>query len=381
MKGLTLSARLIVGFALVMLSMAAVLTLAALDGGGPDGHLTAIALAGGGFTLILGVLVVVWILRGMVRPLGGLIDQFGRGADEVTRTAGQLSSSSRALTQGVSENTTAVLESVNSLEEMLSMARRNAGHSAAAKELVGRLKDNITLADKAMEEISEAMEEIRASSQASRKIISTVEEIAFQTNILALNAAVEAARAGEAGVGFAVVADEVRNLAGSSAAAAKNTADMLAGSMRMINQGAELVKNAEAGFVAMVEASDEMESIVAEIAQASQSQAQDIQNMHQSIAMMDKVTQENAAGAGQTRALSEGLTLQAKALEQALEEMTVILHGTSYRPAGIGRAAKAAGRSGAAAINFKARPVGGPVVVDSSKKAKLDEDFPMGDDF
>ncbi|MDR2945765.1 MAG: methyl-accepting chemotaxis protein, partial [Candidatus Adiutrix sp.] len=133
-------------------------------------------------------------------------------------------------------------------------------------------------ANAAVSEISQAMDEIHDSGQASRQIIKTVEEIAFQTNLLALNAAVEAARAGEAGVGFAVVADEVRNLASRSAEAAKNTTAMIAGSLERIHQGSLLVNNAKESFGQMVAVSDQMGALVGEIAQASQSQAQDIQN-------------------------------------------------------------------------------------------------------
>jgi methyl-accepting chemotaxis protein len=171
------------------------------------------------------------------------------------------------------------------------------------------------------------MVEIRASGQSSVQIIKNVEEIAFQTKILALNAAVEAARAGEAGVGFAVVADEVSGLANRSAEAAKNTALIIAGSLDRINEGGRLVAEAEDSFNYLVRFADQMRAIVGDIAKASHSQAQDVQSIHQSIAMMDKVTQENAAGAGETQTLSRSLTRQASLLGEALSDMNVILKG------------------------------------------------------
>ncbi|UQZ88088.1 hypothetical protein C4J81_02215 [Deltaproteobacteria bacterium Smac51] len=346
--------------------------------------------------LVLTVTLVIILLRSTVRPLSGIIEHFSRGASEVTITAGHLSQSSQLLAKGVSENTTAVLEAMSSLEEMLTMAKRNASHSAQAKDLMIKAKSHVEVANDAMGEISQAMEEIRASGQASSKIIKTVEEIAFQTNILALNAAVEAARAGEAGVGFAVVADEVRNLANSSAEAAKNTAVMIAGSMERINQGAMLVQNAEESFASMVANSDQMGVIVGEIAQASQSQAQDIQNIHQSIALMDKVTQENAAGAGETQSLSQNLTRQAALLSEALDEMVAILKGAAEaarlkREAGRKRIAPQAASKGAApAFNLaehiaedKVAPLmpARPLVVDQTKKSQMDAAIPMDDDF
>jgi methyl-accepting chemotaxis protein len=253
--------------------------------------------------------------------------EFGRGASAISRTAGQLSRSSQVLTQGVTENTTAVVEAVSRLEGMLTMAKRNAGHSAEAENLMTEARDHVLTASQTMTEVARAMVEIRASGQSSGQIIKSVEEIAFQTNILALNAAVEAARAGEAGVGFAVVADEVRGLANRSAEAAKNTAHIIAGSLDRINEGGRLVAAAEDSFASLVQFVDQMSAITGDIAKASQSQAQDVQSIHQSIAMMDKVTQENAAGAGETEALSQSLTRQAALLGEALREMNVILKG------------------------------------------------------
>ncbi len=347
-------------------------------------------LVGLAAALVLTVALFWILLRSTVRPLSGVIEHFRGGAAEVTQTADQLSHSSQLLAKGVSENTAAVLEAISSLEEMLTLAKRNAGHSGQARDLMIEAKEHVVQANSAMGEISKAMEEIRHSGQASRQIIKTVEEIAFQTNILALNAAVEAARAGEAGVGFAVVADEVRNLANRSAAAAQNTAVIIAGIEDRINQGARLVNNAEESFASVVVTSDQMGAIVDEIAQASQSQAQDIQNIHQSIALMDKVTQENAAGAGETQSLSHSLTRQAALLGEAVSEMTVILKGSGaaarqgggrpnpVRPAGV--------RSAPARVGFSRDEAGAagrprPRVVDHSKKQELDAAIPMDDEF
>jgi methyl-accepting chemotaxis protein len=350
-------------------------------------HQVIVSMALGLAVALMLTVVVALILRATIRPLGGVFDHFDRGAAAITRTADHLAHSSQLLAKGVSENTAAVLEAISSLEEMLTLAKRNAGHSVKANDLMTETKAHVGEANGAMREISRAMEEIHDSSRASSQIIKTVEEIAFQTNILALNAAVEAARAGEAGVGFAVVADEVRNLANRSAEAAKNTAQILAGSMNRINQGALLVKNTEERFAAMVVTADQMESIVAEIAQASQSQAKDIQHIHQSIALMDKVTQENAAGAGETQSLSASLTHQAALLSQALEEMVAILKGAEEasrrhrRPAG--PAPPPAAGEGFSLAEHLAAPPGGTrpkIVVDQGKKTRMDAAIPMDDD-
>ena len=334
--------------------------------------------------LIAGLIFL--LLRSTVRPLGEIVHHFSHGAAEITQTAGQLSHSSHSLANGVSENTKAVLEAITSLDEMLSMAKRNAGHSAQAKELMYETKEHVQKANLAMNEISVAMEEIRGSGEASSQIIKTVEEIAFQTNILALNAAVEAARAGEAGVGFAVVADEVRNLANRSAEAAKNTAVMIASSMNRINQGAALVLNTEESFSSMVNTADQMEAIVTKIAQASHSQAQGIQNIHQSIALMDKVTQENAAEAGETQSLSAHLTRQAGLLSDALSKMGAVLNVS----AGTGKSRKMDERNRPSVRQVNANTGCKPEILSAvplkltgvkDKKSKMDEIIPMDDDF
>ena len=283
-------------------------------------------LAGGLFLtlgLIVGLGLIFW--RSTLNSLGGVRAEFSQGASAISQTASRLSQSSLLLTQGVSENTAAVLEAVSRLGEMLTMAKRNAGHSAEANDLMTEARDHVQAAGHTMNEVGRAMDEIRASGQASRQIIKTVEEIAFQTNILALNAAVEAARAGGAGVSFAVVADEVRSLANRSAEAAKNTNLIIAGSLDRIKEGGRLMAEAEARFSSLTQFTDQMGAILGEIAEASQRQAQDVQSIHQSIALMDKVTQENAAGAGETQSLSWSLTRQAALLGDALRDMNDIL--------------------------------------------------------
>ena len=344
-------------------------------------RITLAMLVGLPLTLILALWLAFRLLKGTARPLSGLLGRFSHAASEVTGTAGHLSRSSNNLAQGAAENTSAVLEAVSSLEEMLTMAKRNAGHSNEASGLMNEVKGHVREANEAMSEISTAMEEIRQSGEASSQIIKTVEEIAFQTNILALNAAVEAARAGEAGVGFAVVADEVRNLANRSAEAAKNTAVMIAGSMERINQGANLVREAEANFDSMVAASDQMVSIVGEIAQASQSQAQDVQNIHQSIAQVDKVTQENAAGAAETKALSGNLLQEAARLEEALSEMSVIVAGSGTVPQSLNGSPKALKRRAPVSAVFPSVPSVTASVKSKAEKSALDAAIPMDDDF
>lgn len=385
MNRLTLSSQLVLGFTLVFLAVAVILLTMSLQAG--DSRLALTAVIGGSVVLALCVGMYFFILRGTVRPLRKVIGQFNQGAFAITQTAGRLAGSSRMLARGASENTTAVLEAVGNLEELLTMAKRNADRSAKATEMVGGVKSHVQDADVSISEISKAMGEIHESSRESRQVIRTVEEIAFQTNILALNAAVEAARAGEAGAGFAVVAEEVRNLAIRSAEAAKNTNDILAGSMTRINQGAELVDKAIESFASMVSISDQVAAVIDEIAKGSQQQALGIQNIHQSIALMDKVTQENAAGAGENQSLSQVLSRQAALLGEALDDMKSVLSASSPTHGYYSARGKTQEAVEAPAFSLSGhldKNEAGQVrssIVDSGKKKVMEAAIPMDDDF
>ncbi|MDR1296865.1 MAG: methyl-accepting chemotaxis protein [Deltaproteobacteria bacterium] len=302
------------------------------------GHWPRMAAALLVLTLLSG-LMFLGLDKSVIRPLSKIRGWLDQSAGDVTKTAVSLSRSSDSLARGASENTSAVLDAISSLEVLLNAAKKNAGHADQAKELMDRAKSFVDEAHQTMRQISNAMEEIKKSGKASSQIVKTVDEIAFQTNILALNAAVEAARAGEAGVGFAVVADEVRNLANSSSAAAKSTTQMLDSSLSRINEGVDLVKKAEASFEALVATSDEAAALMSGITADSQSQSREIQDVHQSIALMDKVTQENSLEAAEAGRISSELTRQADLLNQTISHVSQVV-------AGAGPPARAGRRSG-----------------------------------
>jgi methyl-accepting chemotaxis protein len=184
----------------------------------------------------------IFITRGINKVLNRISNSLSDGAGQTASAAGQVSSSSQSLAEGASEQAASLEETSSSLEELSSMTKRNAENAQKANDLAKQAR---TAADKGagdMQTMSAAMAAIKVSSDDIAKIIKTIDEIAFQTNILALNAAVEAARAGEAGMGFAVVADEVRNLAQRSAQAAKETADKIEGAIGNTAQGVEISK-------------------------------------------------------------------------------------------------------------------------------------------
>jgi methyl-accepting chemotaxis protein len=195
---------------------------------------------------------------------------------------------------------------------------------------------------------------IKVSSDDIAKIIKTIDEIAFQTNILALNAAVEAARAGEAGMGFAVVADEVRNLAQRGAQAAKETAGKIEGAITKSGQGVELTGKVAQALNDIVTKVRQVDELVAEVAGASREQTQGIAQINTSVGEMDKVTQSNAASSEETAAAAQELNAQAETMRESVAELLRLVGG-NRRPAPTNYAASAARVRNVPAAAFRAK--------------------------
>jgi methyl-accepting chemotaxis protein len=191
-----------------------------------------------------------------------------------------------------------------------------------------------------MHTMSAAMEAIRISSNDIAKIIKTIDEIAFQTNILALNAAVEAARAGEAGMGFAVVADEVRNLAQRSAQAAKETADKIEGAIAKTAEGVEVSGKVAQALNDIVTKVRQVDELVTEVSGASREQTQGITQINVAISQMDKVTQSTAASAEESAAAAQELNAQAETMKQSVAELLQLVGGTGQKMSAITASAR-----------------------------------------
>jgi methyl-accepting chemotaxis protein len=272
--------------------------------------------------LLAGIFFSGFIIRGLNRTLTRIATALDLGARQTSAAATQVSISSQSLSEGASSQAAALEETSASLEEMSAMTKHNAESAQQAKEISNRTR---AAADTGVADITamkNAMDAIEASSKDISKIIKTIDEIAFQTNILALNAAVEAARAGEAGAGFAVVAEEVRNLAQRSAQSAKETATKIEDSMKKSERGVEISDRVARSLGEIFEKARQMDTLVAEIATASQEQTQGIGQLNIAVSQMDKVTQSNACTAGQTAAAAEELT----ALAVGMQETTTKLH-------------------------------------------------------
>ena len=232
------------------------------------------------------------------------------------------------------------------------MAKQNADNAGQAKSMMHEAKTVVEKANLQMTELIAAIGEITRSSEETGKIIKTIDEIAFQTNLLALNAAVEAARAGEAGAGFAVVADEVRNLAMRSAAAAKNTSDLIEKTIKAVHNGNQLTTATQEAFKANAEISGKVNQLVDEIATASEEQAHGVNQINTAVAEMDKVTQQTAANAEESASASEELNAQAMQMRGFVEELMGVVGGS-----GAASSARESTRSAAPADRSRPRGV------------------------
>jgi methyl-accepting chemotaxis protein len=288
--------------------------------------------------LLIGMLSVIfsimaaWLItRSITKPIKRFTQMLTEGADQVASAAGQISSASQSLAEGSSEQAASIEETSSALEEMSAMTKQNADHAGEADRLMKASNQSLNQASNSMKDLTVSMDGISKTSEETSKIIKTIDEIAFQTNLLALNAAVEAARAGEAGAGFAVVADEVRNLALRAAESARNTSELIEGTVKSISEGSGLVNSTSAAFSEVITSSAKVGELVSEIAAASDDQAQGIKQVNTAVAEMDKVTQQNAATAEESASASEEMNAQAEQIRAMTNQLRSIVEGGSNK--------------------------------------------------
>jgi methyl-accepting chemotaxis protein len=290
------------------------------------------------FIYAIPVMIVVLIvgcgalIRSISRSVDHVIDTLSGSSLQVSNASQQFSKTGQSLAEGATHQAQNLQNIVSSLSEMEAMASKSAENTSFAQNLTQDAQQSAEDGVGAMKRMTDAIHQIKASSDETAKIIKTIDEIAFQTNLLALNAAVEAARAGESGKGFAVVAEEVRSLAQRSAEAARSTSSLLQLSQDHSNNGVVVSEEVDAILTKIAESSAKVTALVGDIASASKEQAQGVQQINGSVSILDKSIQDTAATAEESAASGEQLSSQAEELSATVQELVAIFEGADAVP-------------------------------------------------
>ncbi len=267
------------------------------------------------------------ITRSITKPISSAVELLSTGAEQIGSASEQVASSSQSLAEGATEQASSLEETSSSLEEMSGMTRQNSENARQANTLAGAANAAADKGVAAMSGMTEAMQQIKQSSDETAKIIRVIDEIAFQTNLLALNAAVEAARAGEAGKGFAVVAEEVRNLAQRSAEAAKNTSALIEGSQKNADNGVRATEELTSILYEITQSIQKVSGLIGEVSAASDEQTQGVSQINSAVTQMNQVTQQTAANAEESSSASQELAAQAQQMRAIVLELNQIVQG------------------------------------------------------
>jgi len=300
--------------------------------------------------LVIGVgsATAMWLVNTIVNKLQGINQSLESCAEQVNASSEQLSGASQELSESASEQAAGLQQTTSSLEEMSTQTKQTAENANQAELAVKETEPRVARGVEAMERMSKAMDDIQEASEATSKILKTIDDIAFQTNLLALNAAVEAARAGEAGKGFAVVAEEVRNLAQRSAQAAQDTSELIEKSHTSSERGSKVAKEVSENLNLIKDSVSQVGTLVLEISAAGKEQATGISEINSVMTEMDKVVQQNASSSEESASAAEELSSQANELKQVVYQLVELVGKGNERNSG-----KGAGGSFISGVNSK----------------------------
>ena len=255
--------------------------------------------------------------------LGVTLNNMNISSDEVLNGSNQMAEGSQSLADGTTRQASAIQQISATVQEVSTQIANTARNAAEAGELSRRTQDKVNMQDTEIQNMVAAMSDISNTSKEIEKIIKTIDDIAFQTNILALNAAVEAARAGDAGKGFAVVADEVRNLASKSAEAAKSTSALITASIEAVDKGSRIALSTADSMKEVKDMSGQTAELIAGIASASAEQNESVRQITTGIDQISQVIQTNSATAEETAASCEELSGQSKLLKEQVARFRI----------------------------------------------------------
>ncbi len=284
------------------------------------------------------------------------ITNISQSASQVSAGSEQVSNSSQSLAQGATEQASAVEELAATINDISTSSKQTAASAEEAQTSVTQAAAQVNASNDYVKQLNVAMQNISGSSEEISKIIATIENIAFQTNILALNAAVEAARAGSAGKGFAVVADEVRNLASKSDEAAKATKDLIENSITAVREGADVVGKVTESLEQTTVLASGVSKLMDQVTEAVESQTTAISQITEGIDQISAVVQTNSATSEECAAASEELSSQANIMHQLMAEFKVGNRGSLGGGGFNGSSAFSAGGDGWAEVPSSQEP-------------------------
>ena len=273
--------------------------------------------------IFLGLIIAgaLFLARMISNPLLKAVNTISEANSEVINASDQIAASSTSLAEGSSEQASSVEEVSATLEQSTALINQNSDNAREASLLAQDATDAASVGNEKVQALTVSMTNISESSQKISKIIKTIDEIAFQTNLLALNAAVEAARAGEHGLGFAVVAEEVKNLAGRSALAAKETAEIIESSIDQVKAGNIITEQTNEAFSGILGHIKKTADLISEISVSAKEQSEGMSQISSAMAQVDQVTQHNASTSEEAAAAAEELNAQANAMLDTVGEV------------------------------------------------------------